>query len=52
MCSDTRPKLSDFITNMDQPMPLGRKLRMLFSNLWLRVVKRQNCCGHKGEPGC
>ncbi len=52
MCSDDRPKLSDFITNMDQPMPLSRKLRLLGRNLWIRVVKRQNCCGHNGEPGC
>jgi hypothetical protein len=52
MCSDTRPRLSDFLTNLDQPMPLGMKLRKLAGNLWIRVVKGQNCCGHAGEPGC
>jgi hypothetical protein len=46
------PKLKDFLTNLDQPMPLPRKLRLLARNLWIRVVKKQTCCGHLGEPGC
>jgi hypothetical protein len=37
---------------MDAPMPLGRKLRLLARNVTIRLVKRQNCCGHPGEPGC
>lgn len=44
--------LENFITNMDAPMPLPRKLYLLARNLSIRVVKRQNCCGHDGEPGC
>ncbi len=46
------PSLRSFITNMDAPMPLTRKLRLLARNVAIRVVKRQNCCGHPGEPGC
>jgi hypothetical protein len=48
----TRPSLSDWLTNMSQPLPLAVKLRKLSRNLWRRVVLRQNCCGHEGEPGC
>jgi hypothetical protein len=44
--------LKDYLTNLSQPMPLGRKLKLLFRNLWIRVTKRQTCCGHVGEPGC
>ena len=47
-----RPNLGDLLTNLDQPMPLGEKLRKLVRNLWLRVALRRNCCGHPGEPGC
>ena len=47
-----RPTISDFLTNMNQPMPLPEKFTKLTRNLWRRVVLRQNCCGHDGEPGC
>lgn len=47
-----RPSLSDFLTNLDQPMPLHQKLSKLVRNLWRRVILAQNCCGHPGEPGC
>ncbi len=43
---------SVFLTNWSQPMPLGRKLRLLFRNNWIKITKRQGCCGHPGEPGC
>ena len=48
----TRPSLSDFITNMNQPMPWPMKFKKLSVNLWRRVILRQNCCGNHGEPGC
>jgi len=48
----SRPSPSDLFTNMSQPMPLPEKLGKLLRNLWRRVALRQNCCGHKGEPGC
>ena len=47
-----RPSLRDFLTNLDQPMPLHEKLGKLTRNPWLRIVLRQTCCGHDGEPGC
>lgn len=49
---DRRMSLSNFLTNLEQPMPLGQKLSKLVRNLWRRVALRQNCCGHDGEPGC
>ena len=48
----TRPSLRSFLTNLDQPMPRGEKIRKLLGNLWRRVALRQDCCGHDGEPGC
>ena len=47
-----RPRIRDFVTNMNQPMPLGEKLTKLVRNLWRRVALGQDCCGHAGEPGC
>lgn len=47
-----RPSIRDFLTNLDQPMPLPEKLGKLIGNLWRRVALRQHCCGHPGEPGC
>jgi len=47
-----RGTISDLLTNLDQPMPLTEKLTKLTRNLWRRVVLRQLCCGHHGEPGC
>jgi hypothetical protein len=47
-----RPSINDFLTNLDQPMPLPEKLAKLTRNLWRRAVLRQTCCGHHGEPGC
>ena len=43
---------SHWLTNMEQPMPLGAKLSKLTRNLWRRVALGQTCCGHPGEPGC
>ncbi len=47
-----RKSYRNFLTNMDQPLPLPRKVYLLARNLSIRVIKRQNCCGHDGEPGC
>jgi hypothetical protein len=44
--------ISDFMTNLDQPIPLGTKLSKLVRNMWRRIALRQACCGHPGEPGC
>jgi hypothetical protein len=47
-----RPSLSDFVDNLRRPVPRARWVYLLVRNLGLRVVRRQNCCGHPGEPGC
>ena len=46
------PRLPAFFTNMSAPMPLRRKLYLVFRNNYIKISKRQNCCGHPGEPGC
>ena len=47
-----RPAIRDLLTNLNQPMPVGEKVRKLIRNLWRRVALRQSCCGNFGEPGC
>jgi hypothetical protein len=32
--------------------PFATKVRLTFSNNWIKVRKRQNCCGSYGQPGC
>ena len=44
--------MNAFFTNWSQPMPLYRKFLLMFRNMGIRIVKRQTCCGHPGEPGC
>jgi hypothetical protein len=48
----SRPTPSDFLTNLNQPMPTSVKLGKLTRNLWRRIALRQDCCDHEGEPGC
>lgn len=47
-----RPSISSFFTNLQTPMPLGRKIRLLLLNNWIKIRLWSNCCGHPGEPGC
>lgn len=47
-----RTIMTAFLTNLDQPLPWPTKLRLLARNLALRLIRRQACCGHPGEPGC
>jgi hypothetical protein len=37
---------------LDSDIPLPRRIIVAGRNVWLRVVLRQACCGHDGEPGC
>ncbi len=46
------PSLQAFFTNMTVKMPLRKKLYLVFRNNMIKIVKRRNCCGHPGEPGC
>ena len=44
--------LRDVISNWRVPLPWHAKLRLAARNTAIKVVKRQGCCGHPGEPGC
>lgn len=53
VCSEPRQPTPDaFIRNIQQPMPLARKIRLLVRNGSLKIVRLRSCCGHPGEPGC
>lgn len=53
MCGEQTKSSPDlFLHNLRVPMPLDEKLRLLRRNVWIRISKRQLCCGHPGEPGC
>ena len=41
---------SAFMTNMSAPMPIHRKLYLLTRNIFIRVAKHQDCCGHPVSP--
>lgn len=47
-----RPSIQASLENLRQPMPLGRKLRLVFRNNWIKVRTASDCCGNYGEPGC
>ncbi len=47
-----RDFISSTLTNLSAPMPRHRKVWLITRNLSLRLVRRQPCCGHPGEPGC
>ncbi len=43
----------DWITNWSSsPLPTAQRSLVAARNLALRVVRRDTCCGHAGEPGC
>jgi hypothetical protein len=44
------PSLRAFFTNMSVPMPLHRKVPLVFRNNLIKIVRRQSCCGHPGGP--
>ncbi len=44
--------LRDYITNLQVPLPWYTKIRLVARNMARRVLLRQTCCGHPGEPGC
>jgi hypothetical protein len=52
MCAGAGPDGSAWIRNLRKPMPLGRKLRLVARNTWIKISRLQSCCGHHGEPGC
>jgi hypothetical protein len=46
------PSMKAFFTNMSAPMPIHKKIALLFRNNFTKIRKGQSCCGHYGEPGC
>ena len=46
------PDRSAFLNNLHVPMPWYRKVYLVLRNNGIKIVKRQSCCGHPGEPGC
>ena len=58
MCSNSddaeqpRPSPRASWRNLRQPMPLGRKIKLVVRNTAIKFKTRSPCCGHPGEPGC
>ena len=51
--SPGNPSIGAFISNWrEYDGSLATKLRLAAKNYGLRVVRRSNCCGNDGEPGC
>jgi len=51
--SSGRPSIGAFISNWrEYDAPFTTKLRLAAKNYGVRVVRRSNCCGNDGEPGC
>ena len=40
------------LANLRQPGPLSWKVQRVVANIGFKIVHRQSCCGHPGEPGC
>jgi len=50
--TEVRPSFAEALANLRRPLPPRRWLLVFARNLGLRLVHRQSCCGHPGEPGC
>jgi hypothetical protein len=51
--AERRRGVGNWITNWDRSdLPLPRRVQVAARNLALRLVRRETCCGHDGEPGC
>lgn len=46
------PNIHAIFTNMSANMPLYKKFYLVFRNNMIKIIKRQSCCGHHGQPGC
>lgn len=48
-----RPSIAAVISNWrEYDAPFATKLRLALKNYGRRFVRRSNCCGNDGEPGC
>jgi hypothetical protein len=55
MCSEKGqggPSPSEGLENLRKPMPLDRKIKLIFRNNWIKLRTQSECCGNYGEPGC
>jgi hypothetical protein len=54
MCAEhtPHPDPGTFAANLRQPGPLGWKVQRFIANMTIKIVRRQQCCGNGGEPGC
>jgi hypothetical protein len=52
MARKDRPEAESVVANLKVQMPLGKKLKLLLRNNFIKISKLQNCCNHPGEPGC
>jgi hypothetical protein len=49
----SKPSRKAFISNWSTyDAPFVTKMRMAASNTFIKLRKRQDCCGHHGQPGC
>ena len=57
MCSPRKEKkevrsFRNFTINLSEPVPAGKKIKHIATNLWIRASRLQGCCGHPGQAGC
>lgn len=53
MCKEDRHgSASESLQNLRQPMPPGRKVKLILRNQWRKMSTLSDCCGNYGEPGC
>ncbi len=45
------PSLRDFLMNLSEPMPLGKKVALLIRNNGIKVYTQSAGSGQQGEPG-
>lgn len=43
---------SAFFLNLKVPMLLGRKIKLIIKNNFIKIRTGRTCCGHPREPGC
>ncbi len=52
MTEQPKPSMGDALANLrgaDRPWQAARGF---LTNSWIKLRKRDNCCGNYGDPGC
>jgi len=48
-----RPSPATMFSNWSSyDAPFAEKLRLAASNTFIKLRRRQSCCGNNGQPGC